>query len=750
MNKINLDGEWGLAFSPEPVSEFPPEDITWLPAKVPGNVLLDLKRAKIIPDPFFGVNTEEIRRYELYHFWYKKRFKVPKSFSGKRIELFCEGIDTFATVFLNGEEIGFSDNMLIPFAFDVTEGIKAGEENILLVSIKSPLISVKDRDCSGAFSSFDTLERLWARRPAHTYGWDIAPRLVGAGIWKSVFLCTHPPYEIKDVFVNAREIQEEKAILSFRVELSFPEGEAESMKIAVEGACGNSTYAKEEEVYFPTKDLTVEVKNPKLWWPYNLGSPNLYKIKVSLIKENKVLDEKKLDFGIRKIELLQETQQDKGRSFTFKINGMKTFLMGSNWVAVDAFHSRDKERIPEILNMVKDINCNSLRVWGGGVYEDELFYNICDQEGIMVWQDFSYACAIYPQQKEFLEIAREEAVKVIKQLRNHPSLIVWCGDNEIDYAYTGWYKEKEDPLHNKITRVVLKDACQLYDGSRPYLPSSPFTPSYPEEPNLPLEGDTHLWNPGTYFKDPFYGEDKSRFISEIGHLSCPSLSSIRKFLPGDKIWPIDREYWDHHFGSLRGSSYQPERLIAMENTVRVFFGGLPDNKEDYVLASQVVQAEAFKFWIERARQRKWCCSGILWWNLIDCWPQFSDSIVDYYFEKKLAYDYIKRSQEPVFMSLGEPQAGELTLFLINDTLKREEVNWKVSLLWPQEKILVSGQSVSEANQVTVCDKISEHILESPSLLMIEYEYGAAKLCNHYLYGHSPFTLNDYKKILEKI
>lgn len=750
MKKISLDGEWELAFSPEPASEFPPEDITWLPAKVPGNVLLDLKQAEIIPAPLFGLNTEKIRKYDFYHFWYKKKFKVPKNFMQETIELLFEGIDTFATTFLNGENIGCSDNMLVPFSFDITERIKPGEENDLLISLKSPLSAVKDKDYSGAFASFDTLERLWARRPAHSYGWDIAPRLVGAGIWRSVYLISHSLYEIKDIFIRTLEVQKKKAFLSFRINLNLPDEEPKDLRIKVEGNCSNSDFLKEEEVYFTTKDVTLEVKNPKLWWPYNLGRPNLYRIKISLIRGEKVIDEKRLDFGIRKIELLQELQEDGGKSFTFKINGVKTFILGTNWVPADAIHSRDKERTPEILKLAKEVNCNALRIWGGGVYEDDTFYEICDREGIMVWQDFAYACAIYPQKEEFLRMAREEAIKVVKRLRNHPSLILWCGDNEIDGAYTGWYKEKINPLENKINRIVLKEVCQIYDNSRPYWPSSPSSPSNPTEPNSPLEGDNHLWSHGTYFKDKFYCEDRSRFISEIGHLSCLSLSSIRRFLPEDKIWPVDEEYWSHHFGSHKNPPFQPKRRQAMEKVIRFFFGELPDTIEDYILASQIVQAEAFKFWIERARQRKWFCSGILWWNLIDSWPQFSDSVVDYYFQKKLAYGYIKRSQEPILLCLGEPKDGELILFLINDTLKRMEIDWKIRMVWPEEKMLLSGKSISGPNQVTIYDKISENILQNQSLLMIEYECDSRRLYNHYFYGPPSFKLSDYKKILNRI
>lgn len=750
MRKICLNGKWEFAFSKEPASELSPEDISWLPARVPGNVILDLQKNVIIPDPFFGLNTEKSRKYESYHFWYKRTFKVPKSFSGKRIELFLEGIDTFACIFLNGEKIGHTNNMLIPFSFDITERIDPGKENTILISLESPLNAVKDKNCSRAFASYDTLERLWARRPAHTYGWDITPRLVGAGIWKPIYLISHSPYEIKDIFIRTIEVQKEKALLWFRIEFDFPDEKHEELKVRIEGECDSSVFSKEEKVYGTTKDLTVEVEMPNLWWPYNLGRPNLYGIKVSFIKREEIIDEKSLNFGIRKIKLLQESQKDEGKSFIFQINGVKTFLLGTNWGPLDALHSRDKNRIPNVLKLVKEMNCNTVRVWGGGVYGDDMFYEICDQEGIMIWQDFAYACAVYPQKEEFLKIVKEEAIRVVKRLRNHCSLILWCGDNEVDWAYTGWYGMKINPLGNKINRIVLKEVCQLYDNSRPYWPSSPSSFSSPTKPNSSLEGDAHLWEHGTYFKDRFYSQDRSRFISEIGHLSCPNISSIRKFLPEDKIWPIDEEWWKHHFGTHKNPPFYPKRRELMEKAIECFFGEVPNNIEDYILASQVVQAEALKFWIERLRQRKWFCSGILWWNIIDCWPQFSDSIVDYYFKKKLAYDYIKKSQHPVLSCLGEPEDGKISLFLINDTLEDVKINWKIRVAWPERNLLLTGKSVLKPNQIIRSSRISADNLPKQSLLLIEYCYDSQKLCNHYLYCRPPFELSTYKKILKMI
>jgi len=759
MNRLSLDGNWELAYFPE--GSIKPENIvksdgeilTWIEAKVPGNCQLDLVRRGELPDPFVGLNTKMFRGQEFYEWWYRKKFFLGEEWRGKRLEILFEGIDTFATVWLNRKLVGEAKNMFIPHSFNITKHVKFNEKNTLLVRIRSADLSVRGKDLDGTYDVMHSYERLWARKAAHSFGWDICPRLVTTGLWRSVSIIPHKTPEIMDFFFKVIHADQKHARIVISVTLDLPRSDPGELYLEVYGHCDDSQFSSRRKVLTSFVEVYVDVVNPKLWWPRDLGSPNLYDVTLKLVKEGEILDEKHAHLGIRTVRLLQERQPDGGVSFIFVINGEKVFAKGSNWVPADAFHGRDIKRIPKILELFSDLNCNMIRVWGGGVYESDEFYNFCDREGIMVWQDFMYACAIYPQVDEFLDIARQEAEVIVRRLRNHPCIVLWCGDNEVDqlYAALGF-----NPSRNKISRVVLRDVCNRLDPTRPYWPSSPHTPSKPTEPNYPKEGDSHIWHHGTYFKAPEYSEDKSRFISEIGHLAAPHVDSIKQFISEGKVWPKDKDEWNHHFGTHVDLQFLPQRLQRMEDSIRKYFGKVPDRLEDYVLASQIVQAEALKFWIERARQRKFECGGILWWNVMDCWPQFSDAVVDYYFRKKLAYDYIKRVQRPLLISLSEQVADELPIIVINDTLNNVTVEFEVEAYSLKGKMPYKkrGRAEIPKNEKKCVGSVKIAELDSnanpPYLFILRLSFDDKEFENHYLYGCIPFRLEDYKIFLDRI
>ncbi len=386
-----------------------------------------------------------------------------------------------------------------------------------------------------------------------------------------------------------------------------------------------------------------------------------------------VADEYQTTLGIRTVELVRSEITDVyGGDFHFLVNGVKIFCKGSNWVPADAFHSRDQARYEQMLELFNDTNCNILRAWGGNVYEDHAFFDLCDRMGIMVWQDFAMACATYPLDEEFLNVMRQEAESVVAKLRQHPSLILWSGDNECDqFAMNNF---NVDPGMNRLTREILPQVVHRLDPYRPYLASSPYvSQAVWETKNERLLPENHLWGPRDYYKSSFYAESPAHFVSETGYHGCNSLSSMKTFISPDKLWPWqdNAEWLAHAYEPIGPGGPYSYRIKLMADQTAEMFGSQPENLEDFILASQISQAEAKKFFIELTRYKKWRRSGVIWWNMIDGWPQFSDAVVSYDFIKKLAYHYIKRVQQDLCLMFDEIDRWNIRLHASNDTLNPE-------------------------------------------------------------------------------
>jgi len=492
------------------------------------------------------------------------------------------------------------------------------------------------------------------------------------------------------------------------------------------------------------------IQNCQFWWPRPMGKPNLYDVNVELCHNGIVLDTFSQRIGVRTVDLKRSSVTDAAGNgeFCFFVNNERLFVKGTNWTAADAFRSRDRERLPDILPMLNDLGCNAIRCWGGGVYENDYLYDFCDENGILVWQDFAMGCSIYPQDPEFCRTIEKEACAAVIRLRNHACILLWAGDNEVDCAYS-WNGIGQDPNKNILTRQILPKVMERHDPLRAhtYLPSSPYidetaykTGNVGEQFFAP---EQHLWGPRDYFKGPYYANSIAHFASEIGYHGCNSPESIKKFIDKDHIWPYqENEQWIYHSASpdIEGSLYS-YRIELMAKQIRELFGVIPDNLEDYSFASQVSQAEAKKFFIELFRSSKWRRTGIIWWNLIDCWPQFSDAIVDYYGEKKLAYEYIKRSQTPVCLMFREPKNWNLELVAVNDTLDDVEAVYTVTDV-ETDCCLLSGQTRVSANGLSSVG-ILPYSASEKKMLIIQWKLGGAEYKNHYLCGTPAFDLQHY-------
>ena len=759
--RICLDGKWKLYYGPnEKVADkanqlttqraLEQSGFSAIEAKVPGNFELALHENGLIDDPFFGINVLKLQEFESYHSWYCLEFDY-EGVDGTETFVF-EGIDTFARIYLNGVLIGETDNMLIPHEIPATS-LRDGA-NELVVHLRPATIEsrkyVMEAGTSAMRYNYDS---LYVRKAPHAYGWDIMPRIVSSGIWRSVYLVQKPADRIVEAYVYTISIDREskRARVALFYNLAVSQDSLKGYRIRFRGECGDSRFDVSHDVWHTGGRIEAHIANCKFWWPRTMGQPNLYDVTIELYKGDTVVDTKKVRTGFRTVELRRTsvTDLDGSGEFCFYINGERFFVMGTNWVPVDAFHSRDRERLPNILPMLTEIGCNAVRCWGGNVYEDDLFYDFCDENGIAVWQDFAMGCAVYPQDDQFAEKLRVEADAVIKRLRNHPSIILWAGDNEVDDAY-GWTGLKRDPNDNRLTREVLPSSVRRHDPVRPYLPSSPYWDREAFRRGARYLPEQHIWGPRDYYKSPFYVNTLAHFASEVGFHGCPSPESIRKFISKEKLWPWQgNEEWLVHASSpeLNFNGPYAYRIQLMANQVRELFGKVPDNLEEFALASQIAQAEAKKFLIEFFRTGKWRRTGIIWWNLIDGWPQFSDAVVDYYFNKKLAYHFIRRSQQPVCLMFREPANWRMTLVGCNETLAPAVVSYSVTDL-SNGSTVAQGERVIPANGcVDVAD--IDYSISAKTIYLIEWTHEGRVCKNHYLSGKPAFELEWYVSLMRQ-
>ncbi len=666
-------------------------------AEVPGSVYLDLMRVHNIPDPFFAKNVEKCKWVEGKDWWYRKWFFVPKDFVQDAVKLVFEGLDTYATIWLNGKLIGEHSNMFIPSEFDVTDKLKPSKKNLLVVKLASATKILETRNVSNFLTPLfpvSNIYRVYARKAQFTFWWDWAPRLVDVGIWRSVELKSHKKVSVDDVFVMSEITGEKEADL--RVEITLDNYALQSQNIELdltivkEGEEGVNTpfksYARAKvHPGRTTISKTLHVSGVEFWWPNGVGNPFLYRLKTEVKIDGEVLHEKTIRFGIREIKLVQKPDPASGtKSFTFVINGVKVFCKGANWVPADSIVTRvDEPKYSNLLTKAKKAHFNMLRIWGGGIYEDPTFYDLCDDLGIMIWQDFMFACADYPETEDFLTSVKKEVDVTIKQLRNHPCIVLWCGNNENDWLHFQLWKQFPEKyikfFGKQIWHEIMPDACQKLDPTRPYWPSSPYGG---EDPNSQIEGDRHSYQvfvglneeqPGVrrtdfdFIRYENYSRDMGKFISEFGILGVPEIETLRRFIPPEHL-DTSSDVWRLHVASFTGS---PHFQDILDTLVREYFGeisGKHKNIEDYVRIAQLVQCEGLKYGIEHFRRRKFDCSGTLFWSYDEAYPGVIWSIVDYYENEKASYYYVKRAYSPVLVSFKEEDFG-ISVWITNDLLK---------------------------------------------------------------------------------
>ena len=720
------------------------------PAQVPGCMELDLVNNGVLPDPYIGSNILKLQELEDRHVFYETSFHLEKQ-EGCRPILVFEGLDTVCDIYLNGKNLGHTDNMLIPYRFPIQDYVNEGENKLFLHFYPACVAARNHPSAPGYYThNLSNYEMLRLRKAPHMFGWDICPRAVSAGIWRPVFIEWEPIEHIEDCYIMTCEQNGDggTALLDVYFSLKIDSGLLHGYALKISGRCGGSEFSFLSPLRFTTGVLRVEVPNAKLWWPKNKGEPRLYQTRIELLLHERVIDVWEKEIGIRTVSLQKTGITDSRHSgqFQFLVNGEKIFLMGTNWVPLDMFHCNDAHRLQQALDMVQELGCNAIRCWGGNVYESEEFYNFCDRTGILVWQDFSMACAVYPQDEEMYQALREEILSVVRRLRNHPCLLLWAGDNECDMVMERT-AGRRNPNINRLTRKLIPEILDFEDPVRPYLPSSPF---YSEEAHVagrPFVSENHLWGPRNYFKSAFYTQSPCHFVSEIGYHGCPSPSSIRRFLSPEYVWPWrDNPEWILHAtnDSASPDAVYAYRIELMAKQIRELFGHVPGNLEEFSLASQISQAEAKKFFIEYFRQQRDFRTGILWWNLLDCWPQFSDAVVDYYFVKKLAYSYIQTSQQPLLLLIGEPDGWNQSLTAVNDSPCVLSFSYRLTD-GESKQLLAQGEAQLSPNQKKELFSLPFSQGEK-HFYLIEWESELGKGKNHYLCGLPPFDLQWYRTL----
>lgn len=770
-SRISLDGEWSLAYCDIGQGNITDTDrMAAIPYQVPGDVHTALIEQGIIKEPLLDKNSEYCKWMEEKEYWCQKTFRMEASDIKTKSILTFEGLDCTADIWLNHVFLGRHSNSFVEISYDVSHLLQAGE-NTLLVRIDQGLYEVKDKDLRTMPQMWNNEQpyRSYMRKPQYVYGWDWTIWLPTCGIWRSVCIDSYEKAYIKDVYAHTfdTEVREGMStVVEVDVEADILTQGNYSLECTIYGDVryepGLSAVATAGKSAVSCDNwLALTIENAKLWWCNGMGNPYLYRIVVQLKdEEGQVVHSLERTLGIRSIEIQEPILGNGESGFTFVLNGEPVFCKGANHVPADCLFGRiSKEKNKSLIAMAKEAHMNMLRIWGGGIYESEDFMEACDKAGIMVWHDFMYACGYHPDYDEtFMTNVKTEAIKAIKRLRNHTSLIGWSGNNEIQGMYYGQKRWIPDIVFygESIYRKLLPELVDTYCRNVIYRESSPFGG---EDPSDFAHGDQHVWELTHIFDHKYYldlwrfTDFPLKFLSEFGIMGAMNVESAKKCISKEHLNPDD-EVWLHHTNSC--NDY---KLLNM--MVDYYFGEYRKySLQQYILRSQVVQAEITRHIYDDFRCRKFVCSGLLFWTLSDSFGIHNWSLIDYYLQKKPIYYYLKRSMAPVavairgydvqnsdgrgdYKSYWENDPKPLELWVMNDTLEEHTVTLQYQVITLDGQILKSGDleyTVNANSSDIACEvDISDiHFVPEDTILYVSlWESGEKIGENRYFFA--PFS-----------
>lgn len=674
MQKISLNGKWTVSGA----------DLLNINATVPGCIHTDLLDNDLIKDPYYRDNETDLMWIGKTDWTYEREFEIDESIlSNENVKLILHGLDTFSAISINDVEIAKTDNMFRRYEYDVKKHLKKGLNKIQIkFSSTYPYMEEKMNERWLTITGIDH-HRIkgnnYVRKMQCNYGWDWGPMCVTAGIWRDIELIAYSYAKIEDIQIkqahtNSKVDLDITAYLDNYSDALILEAQ---VKIKFEG---NEIANQIIDVKSNKIGLSISIQNPKLWWPNNLGAQNLYDVKICLIdKELNVIDSLATKIGLR--TLILDRHDDKwGESFQFAVNGVPFFAKGANWIPIDTFVTRGTESFyRQLLKDAKDANMNCIRVWGGGIYEQDIFYDLCDEYGLCVWQDFMFACSAYPvYDASYISTFKEEAADNIKRIRNHACLALWCGNNELEHMGNMITDDVEDGTmswdeYKLLFEDIIPELLDKYDGEHDYWVSSSHTPGENRlEPNDPTRGDAHLWEVW-HGRKPFewYRQCEHRFNSEFGFQSFPEPDVVNSFTEKEDR-NITSFVMEKHQRSGIGNDAILQYMLSWFQ--------LPTSFDMMLWTSQILQSLAIKYAVEHWRRKMPQGMGTIYWQLNDCWPVASWSSLDYIGNWKALHYSAKEFFSPILISgLENKETLSIELHLSNDTLKDVDgkIEWEL-------------------------------------------------------------------------
>ena len=656
-----------------------PECASRIGAQVPGDVHQDLINAGLLPEPLVGANAPLHEWVEGAVFTYERDLAIDSDFD--RAELVFHGIDCLAEVYVGSDMVGSSADAFVEHVFDITPFVKPGGTYQLKVVLDTGVQWAKTQDSSLYQNGTENPERAFLRKSQFSFKWDWAPRLVTCGLWRDVELKLYKDAAIRDaVLTPTFEGESSKLEAKIAIEAFAPGDYLARLRVVRGPLVWQSTQSLTLAGGVTESAVEVDVTPVERWFPVGYGDQPLYGVSVELERAGETVDGWFTTYGFREVIIRQDPLSEGETSFIINVNGIDVFCKGANWVPADSIVARVTDaKYEALVTEAVAANFNMFRIWGGGIYEDKTFYDLCDRHGVMIWHDFMFACAEYPDdQPWFVDNVRDEAVKVVRSLRNHPCIAIWCGNNENDWGH-GFYtrgqgKGLAEFYGQKIYHDVLPQVCAELDPKRPYWPSSPFGGN---DPNCEQCGDRHAWNVSIQDSDLTaradirnYRKDRGKFNSEYGVISYASERTILDYTLDGRV-NLTSEAYKLHDNPFNAHVTETESLTDWY--LKVGFGSVPDDPTTYIHQSLAYQAMGYREAISDFRIRKFDCAGSLFWMYSDCWGTLGWTIIDYYLRRKPSFYWVKKAYAPLAVFVRAE--GDLARsYVVNDTLSEVRVD----------------------------------------------------------------------------